>query len=489
MTIDRHAGWSIAQRSDRTRAAGRRGRLAFAALALMAPAFMGSAEPANAQVQIKDGIPTNAQQTCIVTPADFKTWFESGSPGRDGMVTPADSLGFPNVAEECPFFTWAQRMFYWLTSPVKAEERVFQSPDFFSVSSPDANDQNRRTMTRNPGGKIKIDVRVAKEVEDSPGQAGRRGVLMAQNGSLVYYASYVNDAFAYFRTGVESHIIDPRPFRFPVMAAEIDAVDGVARRDPDLNRRRPLSNRKALVLELKSAWIEAKQGMDLSRYITMKADVPEYRIIDDKTWMATGQSRPDVDLVLVGFHVVGSVNNHPLMIWATFEHIDNSPVAAYTYKNTQDVETPNPSDDRTKWLFSSSNCVGKVNEELMHAKQPPYIKAYEDKIKPNHTCRMSAWGSVPNSLTKKEVLIRNTDIISINNSIRGMMQDGDKRKNYFLVGATWDAAHGGSAKLANTALETFDQDKGCADCHGGSLGGGKLSRLYGLLKPLFSLSR
>src|SRR5262245_686636 len=318
MTIDWHNRRTIAQRSGRARAARR-----YFHLALTASAFTCLAAPSGAQ----DVLPSDVKPTCIVEPADFSRWFEDGSVRQDGLASPADSLNFRHNGLACPFFQWAQRMFYWVTSPVKGEERVFQSSDFFMVSEPDAD--GNRTMMPQPT-KLQTFLRAAKTLEGS-GQPGRRGVLMAQNGSLVYYANSVNDAFAYFVTGAKNGVIPgpTRPLQFPIYRDEINAVEGVAASNPGGARR--LSHKDALVVQLKSAWIEVTPGLDSNKFITMRAEIPVYEVLDQKTWKATGRMR-EAQLALVGLHVVGSVQGFSRLLWATFEHVDNSPVARYKYQ-------------------------------------------------------------------------------------------------------------------------------------------------------------
>lgn len=85
----------------------------------------------------------------------------------------------------------------------------------------------------------------------------------------------------------------------------------------------------------------------------------------------------------------------------------------------------------------------------------------------------------------------NTEVISIDNSVLGMMPAGDVRANYFLTGATW-TANGtppalpatpllvnwpvgnaiGTSQLANSVLETYFQGdphystgSSCFNCH------------------------
>jgi len=439
-------------------------------LALAASALAFFAKPASAQVAV---VPNDAMATCSVAQAEFSGWFEGGTIQANGAVSPADSLNFRADGPECNFFKWAERMFYWLTSPEKAGGVAFQSPDFFAISAPDS--EGRRTMTRNTPGKVDLFLRKAKSVE-AGGQAGKHGVLMAQNKSLVFYASHVNDAYAYFLTGVKNGVITahpPRPLRFPVEQSELDEVARVA-----ASHGTNLRNPNTLVLELKSAWIRTT-GLDPRKYITMTATIPTYDISNDQRWTPNGTEQ--TQLALVGLHVVGSVSGNPNQVWATFEHVDNAPMAPYSYNNVANqVITVSPAPGRA-WAFSSQSCVAPVNEELMHAQNAPNIEAHPGKrIEPGHICRMNAWGTPP---TDTEVVGMNTQIISINSAIMGMVPNDDVRKNYLMVGATWRGGVGAS-RLSNTTLETFDQSKNCSSCHLGNLADGRLSHMFRPLNPL-----
>jgi hypothetical protein len=73
----------------------------------------------------------------------------------------------------------------------------------------------------------------AVEIEQGRAQTG--GVLMAQTGSLVYYAITVNDVFAYFLTGLKDHLITPtaptaqQPLgQFPTAPADLAQITGFA---------------------------------------------------------------------------------------------------------------------------------------------------------------------------------------------------------------------------------------------------------------------
>src|SRR5579871_914809 len=93
--------------NGRQRAGARLSVLCLAAAALAAPA-------ARAQ-----SLPTDEKPTCAVSQTTFNSWFQSGNPGNNGVVNPANGINFPNTPN-CSFYQWAHQMFLWLTSPAPA---------------------------------------------------------------------------------------------------------------------------------------------------------------------------------------------------------------------------------------------------------------------------------------------------------------------------------------------------------------------------------
>jgi hypothetical protein len=59
-------------------------------------------------------------------------------------------------------------------------------------------------------------------------------------------------------------------------------------------------------------------------------------------------------LALVGMHVVGSTLGHPEMLWATFEHVNNTPKPQYTFTTTSSAVGTQPADGPGGWSFSST---------------------------------------------------------------------------------------------------------------------------------------
>jgi hypothetical protein len=75
-----------------------------------------------------------------LTPAEFNTWFVSGSVSLNGVVQPANSVQFedrPNIT----FYKWAEQMFlaYFAAPPSYGvgNNLIFNSGAFFDVSAPD----------------------------------------------------------------------------------------------------------------------------------------------------------------------------------------------------------------------------------------------------------------------------------------------------------------------------------------------------------------
>lgn len=189
---------SVPQRADAVSALASRqnARLVLAAFALVC--FSGFAS-----AQVPQVLPTDARPLCTFEPGEFAGWFATGAVTLNGAVKPKDSLNFapetPPGNRACNFHKWAEQMFLWLTSPAGGG-RVFQSPDFYRVSA--RGDDGMRTLEKNTTRKNNPSVRASKPPE--PGQPGNRFVLMAGNKSLVYYATYVNEVYAYFLTGTKT---------------------------------------------------------------------------------------------------------------------------------------------------------------------------------------------------------------------------------------------------------------------------------------------
>ena len=73
-------------------------------------------------------------------------------------------------------------------------------------------------------GNILIFLNVLGNVIDTEEGQADNGVLLTQSGSLVYYATMVNDVYAYFLTGTKGGGITPTPTQFPTTQAELNKI-------------------------------------------------------------------------------------------------------------------------------------------------------------------------------------------------------------------------------------------------------------------------
>jgi len=324
-------------------------------------------------------------------------------------------------------------------------------------------------------------------IDVEQGQAGGGDVLMTQNGSLVYYLTTVNNVFAYFRTGVANGDITPTLNEFPTEQQDLDEIINFA-----AQHGKTLLDPEALAIEVKSSWIEASTLADTSGYITIQATIPTYNQSDPQKWTVNGQKT--VEMAMVGIHVVGSTKGHPEMLWGTFEHVRSTPNATYSY-NDQGNNTKTISQDTSGvWLFSQSNATGPFNQSRMRMIPGSHdIEAFPGfTIGPTDIIRWKAWGSAFSNASI------NTEVIAINNSVRGKLAAGDVRANYVQTGTTWtifgQAPSGGNQvgthHLANTTMETFQQGisnmangTNCFSCH--ITNKTSVSHVFGSIDPLF----
>ncbi|AEU39057.1 hypothetical protein [Granulicella mallensis] len=536
-------------------------------------------------------IPSDAAPNCPVSSTTFDQWFQSGKPAVDGVVNPANSVGFAK-GSTCNFYAWAKQMFLWVTSE-SGGGRVFDSAAFYDVSPPDSGKRtflrhdnsngsfihsmmlraakggphdlpiiedksgqlfevmeppidhsgkqivvnsagnlvevSKASITSNhrlafqdkTGNKIELPSAGIRRSESLPtdtiqtaeefmvngepvfidssgniinveqGQAGGSGVLETQQDGLVYYLTMTNDVYAYFLTKVKNEAIANA--EFPTTQAELNDIKKYAA----ANGKPGFTDEQALTVELKSSWIEVTDATK-SNYITTTAMIPVYDTSNPQKWVQTSQRK--ATLGLVGLHIVGSVKDHPEMIWATFERFGNTPNGAYTYTKADGTTGTVLQSTDGNWLFSKTGSTAPFNIAHMTAKEASIIAAAKQTISPSDSLRVYAWGAGPNNAES------NSYLISIHNSVNTLMPKGDIRSNYFLVGATW-TTNGtappvgitGSTNVANSTMETYTQStkstdnvRGCFLCHTGSLAPGTISHIFGGdtngLQPLFPAS-
>jgi hypothetical protein len=351
---------------------------------------------------------------------------------------------------------------------------------------------NGKTVLLDKNGNI-----VDTEVGQATGDA-----LIAQNGSLVYYITMVNDMYAYFLTGAKNGALYSG--EFPTTAGARDSILEYGKQngwptppDPD-----------ALAIEIKSSWVEVKDLPNAETYLTIDAIVPEYDKSNPKLWVPVSERK--AKLALIGLHVVGSLAGHPEMSWATFEHFKNAPNSAYTYLDSLNNVDTIPADGGTGWLLTADAGATSVNNSYITVGHDTlYLDTTNaTAIGASNTKMMKPFGVAPDQVPNAEntsVADANSEVISINNSVLNKLAQNDIRKNYFMVGATWTSGgHGpngvaypannaslhdaiGTSQLANSTMETYFQfgelysaNGSCFRCHSGdsTLVPGDLSHVY-----------
>ncbi|QJU59551.1 hypothetical protein HL653_18915 [Sphingomonas sp. AP4-R1] len=327
-------------------------------------------------------------------------------------------------------------------------------------------------------------------IDVEPGQADG-GVLLSQNGSLIYYITIVNDMFAYHRT-MQGPAVIPfvTPITFPLTAANAATVTAFAS-----SHGRTLTDPEALTIETKSSWVDASAVPDPSGYVQLKATVPTFDKSNPAHWVPNGQTT--ITVAMVGLHVVGSTNGHGEMVWGTFEHTGNAPNASYQYNSTSGLKTVAQNTVGT-WLFTPSGSSGPFNGQITNFPSWDIPTGAIDgpsgnPVGPTAVLRTLPWGT---SGTNASL---NTQVISANAAVIGQLLGGDLRRNYFQLGSTWTIGGAppnnnnqvGTNRLSNATLETFVQEDlahpgsgaNCFSCHGTNTV--SVSHVYGTLKPLF----
>lgn len=319
---------------------------------------------------------------------------------------------------------------------------------------------------------------VDTELDQATGDA-----LMAHDGSLVYYITMVNDMYAFFRTAVLKKYMPGNAF--PTTAGARDSIINFAHR---LGYPLP-ADPNALAIEIKSSWVLADKLRDSANYVTVDAMVPDYDKVNDSTWIPVAKKK--VRLALVGIHIVGGASHHPEMIWATFEHVGNTPDSAYQYLAGNGQTTTVPS-DTGRWLFSSDAGAPFNRSHIRVSKRGDTLKAPTGyTITASNTLREFpfgvAFGTIPNQ-QDTSASASNSEVIGMNNAVINNIPGNDLRKNYHLIGATWtnggapptgnvytyptDTIPGvsiGTSVLANSTMETYFQQTyfSCFTCHSG----------------------
>ncbi len=544
---------------------GPKASIKWLAAALLMGELLGS-HAANAQSVIPPA------PTCQAT--NFNSWLAGNQPSRTTIsFVPPNSNTFPGPPF-CNFYLWGAQMFLWLTSPdTKGNLNIFSPTFYTAIENPATGaftfEQNEDASASATGLKkgaavlltkgatgphpVQFRVRVNKTKlppltimkllnlraaglsaanTPSTGQAGGGGVLVANGqpvpviGSpgyatypIVYYTIQANDVEA----GLANSVINkgplppyyqngPNPGNFPITLSQAQDIEKVAGGN--------FSDLAQLAVEVKSAWIDTAYLANLpkaqqSNFITVQATVPAFKASTVNGLVVLTESNNVTatrTLALVGMHVVGSVANHPEMIWATFESQYNSPDATYSYLNRNFNLTTNTclsnncittvplsTSDATPTLFYNGNPGAAVapsamtqtatSSTLMNGNVVITFSSASfmpsngpANLAPTSVVRLDPWGNqqpATPTITDSTV-INNTLLISLQASVGSQLtaqgRNGPILATYVQGGAIWTNGQVpyfppptppppppapppqfGSLALANTTMETFQQ--------------------------------
>ncbi|KUM05165.1 hypothetical protein KIF53_13130 [Chromobacterium subtsugae] len=365
---------------------------------------------------------------------------------------------FAADASNCAFHQWSWQMFLWLTQALPDPDHQGQTLPRF-LTFPDPRILRGKSQSSADSFLPALNLKDDRPLDEYL-QAGPDGMLVDQNGRLVYYSMYLNDVFANF-----------------VKEQGLNSAERIRDFNPGINY--PVGT-----LTLKAAWkvlsSEEQKRNDVShKFYTRTAEV--YPLKKRGKGFELDRTYPqEVVLALVGLHVVGTTRHHEEMIWASFEHVDNAPdVDAGAI---QDPKTPVSDRD---WSFYAKNTpLSACNQNLASSGKLELDETRQTFTPVTQVCRMYPYGSGPDKQPANAANIK-----ALNTAVRNKLEG--PWNNYFEVGAIWfDTQKGkplqancnfqpganqcgvvlaGSTRLSNAAIETFTQSQSsmdnCFACH------------------------
>jgi hypothetical protein len=286
----------------------------------------------------------------------------------------------------------------------------------------------------------------------------------------------------------------PAGTKFPLTQTDLDSITTFA----TAHGQPSVIDPEALAIEIKASFVEAAGLPDADKFIQMQATVPTYDKSNPNDWVPNGTKT--ATLAMVGIHIVGSTGStnplnsnhgHPEMLWATFEHLSNDPAAQYTYANNSSGTTTVPQNTAGNWVFCANGSTGPFNQMRMVMGGPngDHIVANTAvnssfTIGPSNILRIMPFGLQGSNANG------NAEVLSLNNTVRSLLDPADIRRNYFHEGTTWTifgasppSSQVGTNKLENSTLETFFQGGNCFSCH--QTNTTAVSHVFDNTQPLF----
>jgi hypothetical protein len=378
-------------------------------------------------------------------------------------------------ADDCLFQQWSWEAFAWATAMIDGQPR-FMSLKTMNDLDPDG--------TVAPAGVLRLTPRSTKahnlpvEDYDAAFVEADGSVLVGQNGYPVYASVHMNDL--YFETAKANLIVNgsyqanvgtDTPGDAPADCGELGLSEDAIK-----------AYFSCGAAVFKATWMRLKEGeaAPTGAFVT-SAEVPVLKNLCTKvscTVVATDQYE-QVQVALVGLHVVGYVEHHPEFLWATFEHVNNSPSVPDGTFQFGDQSDP---EGYTFYAAGTPFTKDRVLVPNQPAKQgdPPLLtfdEATQTFSPVTQVVQMNRTGgdTQPNGPS---------NITAVNQASQQVMQNANAwQANYFLVGTAWlepdtyvatnaqitdpnvqwNDLVKGSVALANMTAETFMQAPGTGD--------------------------
>jgi hypothetical protein len=372
---------------------------------------------------------------------------------------------------DCVFHQWSWEAFVWATAIIQppgaptAQPRFLFLPNLDGLTSPELAKAGPKPLVLKPRTLKKRGA--AQDPNFGFNQAGSGGIIVDQNGQVVWYSVHANDIYFQFAKqyyGVAAFQAASATLKFPVGAAVF-----------------------------KASWRIVAEGEKPQAYTT-SAIVPMLQ--NNSTGgiaIVPGQTR-NVTVALVGLHVVGVTVNHPEFLWGTFEQTQNAP----------DLTQPSGPVSTQNFTFYNAGTNAADCNQLVSMS---VTNATTQTIAPiTNVYRQFAWGG--------ESKLGIQEITNINSGAQSAVQGFPNNSaeavwaNYKLIGTVWtkpnslvpgdgnmDTEAVGSVSLANATLETYVQGplQNCFGCHNTSAFAGAntakdISLSHKLQEPFFSQS-
>jgi hypothetical protein len=293
-------------------------------------------------------------------------------------------------------------------------------------------------------------------------QAGADDPLIDLKGEFVYYSISVNQSAYEMVTGCQLY------------KANCAGPLKPGNKGIDLIQKYPNLAFPNTAVELKTSWMVLD---DASAASGLYYVVPGW--IQHK-----GSACRQVNLGLVGKHIVSKTPNFPAMIWATFEHRNNAPDCGNT------TATPPLGGSWNFYNPSCSNCTTNTFQPgrpaqvcRMHPQGDSAVGTFPD----GSNCNVDPGQFACQAKTQQMLSESTASINAINTSVQQLIQANPQLidkvwANYELVGNVWTVAgtvppylqaQQGSLSAANTSMETFVQNGvaavsnpyNCLSCH------------------------